>query len=238
MSVQKSNPIERYGSKDSENYQYFANDFLPHRLEQWNSIWLQASPAITNPEINSVLEFGGGRDVTKALVQHFGIQYLSVDVSDRFFPDKVSSILEYPFQGKKYDLVCSFQALEHNPFDEAINCLRHMANFSNKFVYISVPFSGGWFSIHISMRLPKVNFKKILSWTQDKWGGRKIDTKNFYTLPLERKHGPHWWELGRRGGLTRKEFIKLARDNGLDLVETYNNPLYPHHVFFMFRVTK
>ncbi|MDR0701112.1 MAG: class I SAM-dependent methyltransferase [Azoarcus sp.] len=153
----KVNPIRRYGGKDSDAYRYFANDFLPIRKRHWPSIWLQAAPIIMTPDILSVLEFGGGRDVTRSLARHFGIEYKSIDISDRFFPDVQSSIADYPFDGKTYDLVCSFECLEHNPWNETVELLAHMIRFTHRYLYLSVPYSGGWFSFSFSLRLPKIH---------------------------------------------------------------------------------
>ena len=38
------NPVKLFGGKASDDYKYFANDFLPHRLIQWTSIYLQCAP--------------------------------------------------------------------------------------------------------------------------------------------------------------------------------------------------
>ena len=85
-------PIDRFGGKETAEYLYFAQDFETRRRNHWMSICLQAAPSVLLPDIHSVLEFGGGRDLTRTICRYFGIEYLSVDVSDRFFPDVVSPI--------------------------------------------------------------------------------------------------------------------------------------------------
>ena len=43
-----------------------------------------------------MLEFGIGKNTTKALVEYFGLNHKSVDFDDiRFNPDEVSAILDY-----------------------------------------------------------------------------------------------------------------------------------------------
>lgn len=228
------NPICRYGGKESEAYQYFANDFQSGRERHWLSVWLQAAPAILRPDVHSVLEFGGGRDITRSLARHFGVEYLSVDISDRFFPDVKSSINEYPFTGEKYDLVCSFQCLEHNPWDEAMELVAHMAQFSKKYVYLSVPYNGGWFSFSCSLRLPKLNWQKNFYSVFDSLGGGAIDVETLKARPPERKHSAHWWEVGRPG-LSRRKFISAVEKNGLKLLHSHHNPLLPMHLFLLFQ---
>ena len=121
------NPVKRFGGKASDDSKYFANAFLPHRLIQWTSIYLQCAPIARREDVHSVLEFGSGRNLTKFITEYLGISHTSVDVSERFSPDHVSSILEFPFEGQKYDLVCSFQCLEHNPLEQLDDLIAHMA---------------------------------------------------------------------------------------------------------------
>ena len=138
MERQNNNPIKRFGSKDTVAYQNFAQDFWAVRERQWLSIWLQAAPTILSSDIHSVLEFGGGRDLTRSIARHYGVKYFSVDISDDFFPDIQSSIIDYAFEGKTHDLVCSFQCLEHNPWQETQALITHMAKFTtNTYIFLS-----------------------------------------------------------------------------------------------------
>jgi len=231
---EKPDPISRYGGKESEGYRYFASDFLTNRERHWQSLWLQARVPILLPDVHSVLEFGGGRDVTRSLVRHFGIDYRSVDISDRFFPDVVSSISDYPFDGTQYDLVSSFQCLEHNSWEEVPDLIRHMVRFSRRYVYLSVPYSGGWFSLSLSIRLPKIHWEKTWCRVFDGGGARSIDTDVIKARPPEHQRAAHWWEVGRPG-LTRRQMMKVVRSHGLELMSSYHNPLFPHHMFLLLK---
>ena len=90
------NPVKRFGGKSSEEYKYFANDFQSHRLVQLTSIYLQCAPIAQREDVRSVLEFGSGRNLTKFISEYLGISHTSVDISDRFRPAHVSSILDFP----------------------------------------------------------------------------------------------------------------------------------------------
>ena len=126
LKAEPWNPTKLYGGKGSEDYTYFANDFHQLRLTQWTSIYLQCAPIARREDVHSVLEFGSGRNLTKFIAEFLGISHTSVDVSERFRPDHVSSILDFPFRDRKYDLVCSFQCLEHNPIEELDGLIAHM----------------------------------------------------------------------------------------------------------------
>ncbi|UCE06678.1 MAG: class I SAM-dependent methyltransferase, partial [bacterium] len=157
-----SNKIKVMGGKSSALFKHWTSDFNEKRYFEWQSIWFQAKEIIQRPDIHSVLEFGSGRNLTKAIVEHFGIRHLAVDVSDRFCPDVVSSIEEF-FTDEKFDMVCAFEVLEHNPFEKFEALLLKMKSFSKQYVYISLPFSGRWFTIQFNVNLPKVLTRKVFS---------------------------------------------------------------------------
>jgi len=227
------NPIDRFKGKHTSDYRYFANDFSEIRMRQWLSVWMQASPSICREDVHSVLEFGGGRDVTRSIVRQFGIEYFSVDMSSRFFPDHVSSILDFPFEGRMYDLVCSFQCLEHNPYEDVPALIKHMSAFSRKYLHISVPYNGASFTFDITLRLPKFEFSYTFSKVLDNFGGKRIDVKPLKERPPEKKHLAHWWEVGRPG-LSKKKFVRDIEECGLTHIESKHNPLFPHHLFLLF----
>ena len=174
--------------------------------------------------------------MTKALVRHFGIDYTSVDMSDKYLPDVISSISDFDSGGKQYDLVCSFQCLEHNPLGELDGLLTKMKSLSRKHILISVPYSGAWFSLFISVRLPKIAFKKMWCGVLDGFGARNIDTDALEKRDAEGRRAAHWWEVGRPN-LPRKKFIRMAENLGLKLVQSHHNPLYPHHLLLHFERT-
>ena len=94
------NPAKLFGGKASEDYKYFANDFHPHCLIQWTSIYLQCAPIARREDVHSILEFGSGRNLTKFITEYLGLSHTAVDVSERFRPDHVSSILDSPMKSR------------------------------------------------------------------------------------------------------------------------------------------
>lgn len=230
------NPIKRYKGKGSENYKYYAQDFLKKRNRQWQSIFYQVQPIVEKQDIHSVLEFGGGRNTTRALSNHVGIEHYDVDVSDKFFTDFNSSIMDFDFKGSQYDLVCSFQCLEHNPFEDLDKLIPHMMKFSKKYFYVSVPYRGKFVSFHMNIRLPKLTFFKQLIWAPNWFVSSAIDEKKIRKqvekFP-EKFHDYHWWEVGMKG-LSRNSFINKMEDYGLKSIDNFHNPLMPYHLFCLF----
>jgi hypothetical protein len=230
------NPISRYGGKESAEYEYYSSEFSDGRLRHWASIYLQSSPIIRKTDIMSVLEFGGGRDTTRALSRHMGINHIDVDVNDRFFPDYKSEIMEYPFEGKQYDMVCTFQCLEHNPFDDIDELILHMLKFTKRYFYLSVPYRGGWMSFTMNIKLPKINFTKEIVLAPNWFVYPKINEskiKERVSKNPEQFHDPHWWEVGM-SGLKKNDFIRKVEKLGVSLIESKHNPLFPYHYFMLF----
>ncbi len=180
-----------------------------------------------------MLEFGSGRNLTKFITGFLGLSHTAVDVSDRFRPDHVSSILDFPFRDRKYDLVCSFQCLEHNPLEQLDDLIAHMVQFTSRYLYVSLPYAGSWFSFSFNIRIPKFHFSVRKYVVSDLVGGRRIDVRPLRSRPPERFHSPHWWEVGRPGTRKRTVIAKFE-SHGLKLVDQYHNVFYPNHVFFLF----
>ena len=204
-----------------------------HRLVQWTSIYLQCGPIAQREDVRSVLEFGSGRNLTKFISEYLGISHTSVDISDRFRPDHVSTILDFPFTERKYDLVCSFQCLEHNPLEHLDDLVAHMLRFTNRYLYVSLPYAGSWLSFSVNFRIPRFQVSTTGILTSDLVGGRKIDVRPLRSRSPARYHSAHWWEVGRPG-TRKKTVIAQFERHGLKLLDSYHNVFYPHHIFFLF----
>ena len=126
-------------------------------IENFNFFnFYQAKEAIINPEIKTMLEFGTGRNLTKAMVEHYGISHKSVDFDNKkYIPDEVSTIMDFK-DNKKYDIVAAFQVLEHNPLNTLEQHLLKMKSLTKKYIYISVPYSGGGLVYHLILIFSKV----------------------------------------------------------------------------------
>ena len=231
----KSKYTQRSYNKNSEWFKYYSNDFLDHRKEQFISIFYQAKEAITNPNIHSMLEFGSGRNSTKALVQHFGIVHKSVDFDDvKYCPDKISTILEYK-DNNKYDLVSAFQVLEHNSKNTFKDHLIKMKSFSNKYIYLSLPYSGRWFNFSYNFSLgPKISSRKVFTFTWNRWFFKKLRDVESYKK-RDNPYDPHWWEVGDKN-FSKKEIENIFSSLGLKIEKNFHNEYFPYHIFYLLSI--
>ena len=164
-----------------------------------------------------------------------GINHINVDVSNRFFPDVNKSILEYEFNGNEYDMVCSFQCLEHNPLQELDILIPHMMKFTRKYFYISVPYDGSYFSLNLKIRLPKINISKSFTLVPNWLVNPKINEQKLLDrikTNSEDKYSPHWWEVGQKD-LSRRQFLLKLENYGLTAIDVFHNKEFPNHLFYL-----
>ena len=226
---------KNFKDKYSKWYKYYSNDFKLERKNQFISIFYQAREAIINPNINSMLEFGIGRGCTSAIIKHFKIKHVGVDFNEElFFPDHVSTILNYRDK-KKYDIVCAFQVLEHNPLESIKSNLKKMMNLSNKYVYVSVPYSGRYISLNIKLNLFPGKFGYFNKQLNLNWGRlfKKVRPVEEYKKRID-KYNPHWWEVGDKN-FTKGDFKKIISSLDMKIEKSFHNEFFPYHLFYLLK---
>jgi ubiquinone/menaquinone biosynthesis C-methylase UbiE len=184
--------------------------------QRWMSFYYQLSE-ITKRNPSSILEIGIGSGVLGTLLMLFGFHYESADNDESLNPCYLASVLSIPLPDEKYDLVCSFQTLEHLPYENFIPALKEMRRLTKKYVLLSLPDYQVCYpySIYIP-RYGSFNFnipKPILKKHKHKFDGK------------------HHWEINTDGyELSRIKSDIISSELNIDY--TYNSPEFPYHRFF------
>ena len=215
--------------KNSSDYIRLTNDVRKHRKAHWESVYLQAQPAVCL-DIHSVFEIGPGRGLLKAILKHYSISYTSVDIANRGAnPDFIGDFSKLKFK-EKYDMICSFETLEHNPPEKLLPMLEKMSQMSNRYVYISLPFNGRWISGNIAFNF--FGFRKFLSfaliWRRIFYKRRPLDDYRKHKNPY--KH--HWFEVGEPH-FTKAKMRSIFDKANLTLIESRHSNSHPEHLFFL-----
>lgn len=222
--------IAGFVDKTSEKYIDFISDVRGLRERHWLSIFYQLSTPACLRDVHSVLEFGPGRGVFGVILKHYGLEYCSADVVDSGAkPDFMCNISDFP-QDKKFDLVCAFQVLEHNPPETYQIHLRKMAEISNKYVFISLPYYGRWLSFNISLNIPGINRNFIKTFTMDRLFPKKRPIEAYRQSKTPYSH--HWFEVGDEG-FKKKDLAVYAEKAGLKIVNMQHSHSFPYHVFLL-----
>ena len=215
--------------KTSDEFRILSNDVQQHREHHWLSVFHQLTIPVCLEDVYSVCEFGPGRGFLGAALKFYGIEYCCADVVDYGAkPDYLCDIMSFP-EDKTFDLVCAFQTLEHNPPETFVPHLLKMASVSNKYVYISLPYFGRWFSMNLSINLPKLrgNFSK--TFTMDRMN-KKRPLEEYRKSKTPFNH--HWFEVGDKG-FKKKDLIRHAMSANLMVVEMKHSQSFPYHYFIL-----
>ncbi|AJQ95470.1 class I SAM-dependent methyltransferase [Gynuella sunshinyii] len=188
--------------------------------ERWCSIWHQLDEVL-GLEPESVLEVGPGPGLFKAVAGGFGLKVDTLDIAEDLNPDIIASAVDMPLSDKSYDVVCSFQMLEHIPFDMSKNALKEMARVSRNHIVISLP--DAEIQWPYSLYVPKRGTKKLLL------------KRPFSKIKEHEFDGEHYWEINKKG--YELQVIQGEIENSLEgfkLKKTYRVPENPYHRFFVF----
>lgn len=226
-ATQKSGAID----KTTEEYRNFTNDVRPHRKQEWESLYHQVAVPVALNDVQTVLEFGPGRGLLGAMLKHYGLNYASSDVVDMGAkPDFNYPIMDFPL-GNKYDLVCAFQTLEHNPPEHLLPHLKKMTDLSNKYVFVSLPYSGRWASFRFNLGLPglRKNIERAFTWYRLKPPVRPLEQYRVSKTP----YSHHWVEIGDTG-YKKEDLRTMAKTIGLKVAKEFHSNSYPYHYFVLF----
>lgn len=204
--------------KQVEKEHYDFSKYMGKR--RWCSIWHQLDEVL-KLEPETILEIGPGPGLFKAVAAGFGLKVQTLDIAEDLNPDIVASATDMPLEDKSYDVVCSFQMLEHIPFEMSLDALKEIARVSKKHIVISLPDAEiRWpYSLHV----PKLGTKTI----QLKKPLAKVKEHVF--------DGEHHWEINKKGyelPAIQAEIEKAVSEFKLD--KTYRVPENPYHRFFVF----
>ncbi len=188
--------------------------------ERWASMWHQLDEVLSlNPE--NILEVGPGPGYFKTMCHNLGFKVKTLDIASDLNPDYLSSASDMPLNNEEFDCVCSFQMLEHLPYDLTLKALSEMARVSKRYIIISLPNAKTVYPVNI--HIPKFGRKSI-----------------FIPKPalIKKEHvfdGEHHWEINKKNyelDKVQKDFLNIMKE--FYLMKSYRVPENPYHHFFIF----
>ncbi len=184
-------------------------------------------------DIQNILEVGPGEGFCARNLRELGYQYDTLD-----FEDAHETTIKADFRSldpstipQRYDLTCAFQVLEHFPYDEFTKHLGSLSELSNKYVFISLPYSCRGFSIslnlHSGQRMGQT--RRFDFYIRTNLPNRKVRPEFKEEFPW----AVHYWEIGRKGfGLNK--VLGDIESCGLKIERRFHSP-NPFHYFILCR---
>src|SRR5688572_29048427 len=155
--------------------------------ERWESYYNQINEILkVAAPGDEVLEIGSSDGFTLSALRLMGLRASSIDSNPDTHPTTAGNIAELELPPSAYDIICSFQTLEHIAYEDFLKVLRRIHGSCRKYCLISLPLPGP--EMRFSLRLPL--FSKPLA----------LGVKLFlpWLKTPKRELPEHQWELGRR----------------------------------------
>jgi len=180
--------------------------------------WHQARNVL-NLKPRDVIEVGIGNGFFSRYMRECGIEVVTVDFNERLSPKVVGDMLKLPFVDDSADVVCSFEVLEHLPYDQFVPALLELKRVSLKYVVVSIPDVSRIFLAHI------LNYGLF-----DKW--IRIPFPTQFKIGPHVFNGEHYWEIGKRG-YNISRITKDIEKCGLKVIDSYRPNMAPFFHFFV-----
>lgn len=193
------------------------------QLPRWISYYLQID-SIISLNCKNILEVGIGNGLVSSYLKKYGLNITTCDFDKSLDPDVVADIRKLPFKKNSFDCVYACEILEHIPYSNFKLALSELKRVTNKYVLVSIPSPGIYFSMNIRFNGLKRLFKK------------EIVTLGFNIPPFLKKKvfdGQHYWEIGFKNYPLKK--VKKDIEKYFIIENKFRNPIVPYHTFFMLR---
>ena len=181
-----------------------------------------------NPK--TVLEIGPGEGFIQQYMKQLGIAYDTMDIISESNPTYLSKLEDFDANNAMlYDVVCSFQMLEHSDYKFFKSNLMKMKELSKKYVFISLPYSCYKFSFGINIQLG-----------QDRRISRKVNKPNRKYRKQYVDEFPwavHYFEIGRKG-FSKKKIFRDMKDAGLNILDTFHSENAFHYFILAEKVVE
>jgi SAM-dependent methyltransferase len=208
--IQKGNDLKLYDSLTYESKKNFISYYNQYRL-------------IIKQKPKSILELGVGTKLLSAYLKERNFKVTTCDFDTHLKPDVVADVRDLPFTNNSFDVVVSFEVLEHLPFKYFKKCLLELKRCSKSKIIISLPYAS--FNIFGSL--------KFLPFVAEKFFLFRFNLLSFFKHKFK---GSHYWEIGKKN-YSLGRIRKKIRSAGLKIEEEFCDKQNPSHYFFVLKKT-
>lgn len=204
--------------------------------DKYYSYFLQLQEILKLPKskVDSILEIGPGYNILNSLLGLYDYRIFTMDVQQRFSPSLVGDVLYIPVKPDAFDLVCSFEVLQHLPFRHFRQALENIVQCARHYVFISLPCPTNYIYLHFRNTIVQRIIRRL-----------SFDLRLFKTFPskagnineeaLKRRddrHNPHYWEVNR-SFYPKDTILRILEEYGVKVTRHFHNPLHPYHWFIL-----
>ncbi len=187
--------------------------------ERFISYWHQINEIIMLKP-SSILEIGIGNGFVSNYLKKREFDITTMDIDERLNPDKIASVHCIPFSDESFELITSFETIEHLPYEDFPKTLNEIHRVSKKYAILSLPDVTRAYRFDI--QIPKIGeLKRLIQLPRLK-------------LRMHEFNGEHYWEIGKAGYSLRMVMNEM-RNVGFEIKKTWRIFEMPYHRFFILR---
>ncbi|MBW4607269.1 MAG: class I SAM-dependent methyltransferase [Hassallia sp. WJT32-NPBG1] len=207
--------ITSLGLKNSE---YFSKDRFISYYHQ-----LRLISSLGN-NVQNILEIGIFNSLLTDLLKRNGYNVTTADVDPNVKPELVLDLTtDFVLPKDKFDAIVLFQVLEHLPYEQSEQALKKLAQATNKFLVISLPYNTQYLTVQIKSSLFLEKPKYLLFKVPQFWSRNPISNQ-------------HYWEIGLKG-YPKKRILNSVANAGLTVKQEFIDPVNPYHYFLVLEKT-
>lgn len=183
--------------------------------DRWISYWQQIENVLSFAA-KKILEIGIGNKTVTNYLREYGMEVITLDISESLKPDVVASVEKMPLADNSFDVVLAAEILEHLPFEKFSQSLSEIRRVTRQHAVISLP-HWGW-TFYLMLKIPLIRKVQIM-----------FKVSGFLK---HRFNGEHYWEIGKKGfSLPKiKKEINLV---GFKILRDFVSTDSPYHHFFI-----
>lgn len=196
-----------------------------NKLDRFISYFYQVDliSEFSNKSGRKILEIGKGNGLVSEYLKESGFDVTTFDFDKNLNPDIVGDIRYINLEENSFDIITSFEILEHIPFEDVEDVLKKLRKITNKYLIISLPYRSTGFEF--ALKFPGI--RSILG---------KDFLSVFIRFPLAFKgiksSGQHYWEIDSKNHPLGR--IKSLFKRHFKLIKTIRPVLDNYRVFFVF----
>lgn len=170
-------------------------------------------------KVNNILEIGIYNSFLTDILKRNGYEVTTADIDPNLNPDITLDLAtDFSLPKDKFDAIVLFQVLEHLPYEQSELALKKLAEATNKYLVISLPYNSTYLALQF--RISEVPRSRYLFLKIPKFWSK---------TPISNQH---YWEVGLKD-YPQKRILNSIANAGLTIKQEFIDPMNAYHYFLV-----
>ncbi|MBW4615694.1 MAG: methyltransferase type 11 [Desmonostoc vinosum HA7617-LM4] len=170
-------------------------------------------------QVKNILEIGIFNSFFADILKRYKYNVSTADIDPNLNPDIILDLTKDISHLKgKFDAIVLFQVLEHFPYEQSEQALKQLAEVTNRFLVISIPYNTLYLGLEVGVSIAD-RTRHLLFSIPKFWDTKPICDQ-------------HYWEMGIKG-YPKKRILNSVAKAGLTVKEEFRDVGHPYHYFLV-----